>query len=93
VSHARNLSRTWFDVRSLMHITKFGLIDEVQVCGGFGVSCRFAENCLDRGLGQSPISVSNLILQEAGISCSRTLIIISNLVDCKLSTGGIDVRL
>jgi hypothetical protein len=91
VSQARNLSRAWVDVPSLMHVTE-GLIDEVHVCGGFGVSCRFAENCLDRGLVQSPISVSNLILQEAGVSCSRTLIIISNLVDCKLSTGGIDNR-
>ncbi len=91
MSQARNLSRAWVDVRSQMHITE-GLIDEVQVCGGFGVSCRFAENFLDRGLVQSPISVSNLILPEAGVSCNRTLIIISNLVDCKLSTGGIDVR-
>jgi hypothetical protein len=69
VSQARNLSRAWVDVRSLMQITE-GLIDEVHVCGGFGVSCRFAENCLDRGLVQSPISISKLILQEAGISCS-----------------------
>jgi hypothetical protein len=91
VSQSRNLSRAWVNVRSLMHITE-GLIDEVHVCGGFRVSCRFAENCLDRGLVQSPISVSNLILQQTGVSCSRTLIIISNLVDCKLITGGIDVR-
>jgi hypothetical protein len=92
VSQARDLSRAWVDFRSLLHITE-DLIEEVQVCGGFGVSCRFAENCLDRGLVQSPTTVSNLILQEAGVSCSRTLIIISNLVDCKISTGGIDVLL